>query len=138
VTEPRLINLSFDGFASETVEVHELAPGRFRLAETPVLADPPLYLGDVIEAQADERGVYQFQRVVERSSFQSHNWLLSRQVMKSEAMAVFKMVIEQSGGCWEQLFGGLLVVHLPADAPFEVERELDEVITQVRSQSATS
>jgi hypothetical protein len=131
VSNTRVIPLSFDDDCSETVEVTEVAPGQFRLHWTPVTADPPVYLGDLIEAQPGKEGVYRFQHVIKRSGFRVYERMLARKIAESPELAEFAAAIERLGGHVERILGGCFIVHLPADAPFDVEQELEAVIDNV-------
>lgn len=131
VGEPRVINLSFAEGEEETVEVEEIGPASFRLSVTPVTADPPVYLGDVIEAKLDAEGGYRFQRVIERSGLRVHNWLIPRVVAESPELAEYCEEVLRQGGQWERILGGCLIVHLPVDAPLDVEKELRAVFDTV-------
>src|SRR5262249_23621786 len=102
---------------------------------TSVLADPPVYLGDLIEARSDAGGVYRFQRVLERSGFSVHSYLVAREVADSGEMVDLAARIEKLGGQTERLFGGFFIFHLPPDAPFGLEEELNAVISRVPSRS---
>ena len=129
----RVINLSFEEGEDETVEVEKIGPEWFRLSVTPVTADPPVYLGDVVEAKLDSEGVYRFQRVIERSGLRVHNWLIPRVVAESPELAEYCEDVLRQGGQWERIFGGCLIVHLPADAPIDAEQEMERVWERVRA-----
>ncbi len=128
----RTIRLGFDSELEEEVDVEEIAPGQFRLLFTPITMLPYVWLGDVIEAQADEQGVFWVQRLVEPSPFRHYDWLLAQEIMESEELAAFTVRVSQSGGEWERFFGGCLLVHVPADAAFDAEKELSGVIARMR------
>lgn len=130
----REIKVIFEGWEEiehETIAVSEISPETFRLLETPITADPPVYLGDVIEARADAEGGYRFQRVIERSGFRVHNWMIPRVVAESSELAEYCEEVLRQGGQWERIFGGCLIVHLPVDALFDVEKELEAVVETV-------
>ena len=134
----KTIRLVFDedGLEWESAEVTEVAPGRYRLHGTPVLVDPPVYLGDLIAAPPDAGGVCHFQRVVERSGFSVSSFLIAREVAESHEIIELAEKIEGLGGQTERIFGGFIIVHLPPDAPMDPEEELNVVIARVRSRSA--
>jgi hypothetical protein len=134
----KTIRLAFDGngLEYESVEVTEVAPGRYCLHETPVLADPPVYLGDLIEAPPDAGGICQFQRVVERSGFLVSSFLIAREIAESREIIELAEKIEGLGGQTERIFGGFIILHLPPDAPMDAQAELNTVIARVRSRLA--
>lgn len=125
-----------DDLEYSLVEATEVAPGRYRLHETPVLVDPPLYLGDLIEAPSDAGGVCHFRRVVERSGFFVTSFLIAREVAESWEIVKLAERIEALGGRTERIFGGLIVIHLPPDVPLDPEQELNALIRRVSSRSA--
>ena len=59
----RTIRLSFDAASHETVEVTDVAPGQVRLHDTPLLAEPLLAPGDVIQVEEGPDGVCRFERL---------------------------------------------------------------------------
>jgi hypothetical protein len=115
--------------------VTEVAPGQFRVHETPVLADPPVYLGDTIEARPNAGGVYLFERVVKRSGYSVSSFLIPRDIADSREIVELAERIEGLGGQTERIFGGFLIIHLPPDAPIEAVAEIDAITLRVRSRS---
>jgi hypothetical protein len=136
VGEARVITLSFEEGEDETVEVEEIGPEWFRLCESPISADPSVYLGDVVEARADAEGSYRFQRVIERSGLKTLDRLLPREVAESGEMSEFCEAVEQRGGFWERVMGGCFFIHLPPDATLDAEKELGTVMERVRSRGS--
>jgi len=73
-----------------------------------------------------------FAEIVERSELTTQSWLLSAEVLATERIqSVLNNVIE-AGGMWEQAFGGLLLVHTPAD----MAKAVFENITDTASKGA--
>jgi hypothetical protein len=132
----REIELTSDGFLYEPVEVSELVPGQFLLHWSALWMEEPAFLGDVIEAEPDEKGGYRFRRVVERSGMRTMDWLLPREVTESAELAELCDAIERHGGLWERVTGGCLFIHLPPDSVFDAEKELERVLERVRASGA--
>ncbi len=119
----------------ETVDVIPLGANDYRLGSTLLtLGDEKgdrLYVGDVIEAEAQENGVLRFCRVVERSTWHHWDWLLPQEVFESSAFKSFQRAIVANGGEWEQVWGGMFIAHLPQGSAFDLEAEFKNVLLQV-------
>jgi hypothetical protein len=118
------IRLRFDEAAHETVEVTELAPGRFRLEVTPLLGAETVYAGDVIEADRRRDGTHRFRRIAQRAPLRHCSWGVPRDFVGSPRYQAFGAAVEAAGGRWEGIMGGLLIVHVPVEAEFDPEAEL--------------
>jgi hypothetical protein len=88
--------------------------------------------GDIIRVKEKGDGALLFAEIVERSELTTQSWLLSAEVLATERIqSVLNNVIE-AGGMWEQAFGGLLLVHTPAD----MAKAVFENITDTASKGA--
>jgi hypothetical protein len=125
------IRLRFDETADESVEVTTLAPGRFRLEETPLLGADTVYAGDVIEAQPLRDGTHQFRRVSQRAPLRHSSWLVPPAFVASARFRAFTTAVEAAGGSWERIMGGLLLVHVPEESAFDAEKELDRHLASI-------
>jgi hypothetical protein len=122
------IPLRFDEASHETVAVVPVGARRFRLKDTPVLATEPVFAGDVIEVAPESDGTCRFLRVLDRAPLRHHSWVVPRGWAESVARRAYLGQVEAVGGTWELAFGGLLHVHIPADASFDAEAELDRYL----------
>jgi hypothetical protein len=125
------IRLRFDEEGHETVIVAELAPGRFRLEVTPLLGADAIYAGDVIEAHPLRDGTHQFRRVVQRAPLRHWSWLVPCAFVESPRYQAFTTAVEATGGSWESMMGGLLIVHMPEEMAFEAEKELERHLASI-------
>ena len=129
------IRLSFDAASHEAVETTELAPGRFRLEDTPLLATEPVYAGDVVEAEPRPDGTYRFSRVAEAAPMRHFSWVVARAFTESPDFRAYTDAVIAAGGRWEGALGGLLFVHVPRDAAFDAEGELSRRLASARSEA---
>src|SRR5262249_26625766 len=97
---------------TESVEVVEVGPNRYRLQWSPISADPRLYSGDVIEVHLTGERL-RFVRRVERSALRTFEYLVAKDLIESAGMRDLLERVEKSGGAWEGMFGGILLIHLP-------------------------
>ncbi len=122
------IQLRFDETSHEGVEVVPLGERRFRLQDTPVFATDSVFAGDVIEAAPLTDGTHRFVRVLERAPFRHYSWALPRGWSDSPERDTYIAQVEAAGGTWEQVFGGVLFVHIPIESSFDAEAELDRYL----------
>ncbi len=113
--------VSFEAGSEQTMDVTPLEGNLYRLEVTPVFVEQQLFLGDIIEAETQEDGVLSFRRLVTPSPWCHWQWFLSRATVESPAFEALKEAIEEQGGKWEQVFGGLFFVHLPKESRFDPE-----------------
>jgi len=135
MTTPTRIQLTVEGEFPCTgeLEVTQLAPNRFRLEEGPFL----MFAGglhDIIEADLQDDGSYVFQGVIETSSWQKFDFILSNELAESAAFKerLFKMV-EDLGGTWETLFGGWVYLYLPRGIQFNLQEQIGAITESLRS-----
>ena len=107
---------------SETLRVVPLGEDRYRLEDSSFVAD--LFYGDVVEVARQPDGSSVFTRLVSRSGLKIASALLSAVTQDSPELRVVLERVMALGGNWERAFGGFLIVHLPPDAPMDVEGEL--------------
>ena len=129
------IRLSFDAASHETVEATALAPGRFRLEDTPLLAPEPVYAGDVVEADPRPDGTYRFRRVADAAPMRHYSWVVARAFTESPAFRAYTEAVVAAAGRWEGAFGGLLLVHVPRDSAFDAEGELSRYLAAARPEA---
>lgn len=122
------LHLSFDehGREIEILDVIRVDEDKYRIEETPIF-NPAVTMGDVIRVR-EEHGIYYYVETVEKSPFRRMAWLLSKETVISAEIAAVKERITVSGGKWEQIFGGLFVVHMPKSSVIDVETEMNRLI----------
>jgi hypothetical protein len=90
--------------------------GRYRLTATALSMPGRFRFGAVVEAVADADGSLVVDRLVERSPFRSGATGLSGKEIDSTALDALKAKVLDAGGNWEQILGGIFIVHLPEAA----------------------
>jgi hypothetical protein len=108
---------------SETLRVVSLGENRYRLEDTSFLVGDVFY-GDVVELARRPDGATAFVRVISRSGLKITSAILTAAMQESPGLQSVLDRVMALGGNWERAFGGILVVHLPPDAPMDVEAEL--------------
>ena len=132
---PTQIRLTVEGEFPCTgeLEVTQLAPNRFRLEEGPFLMFEG-GLHDLIEADLQDDGSYLFRGVIETSTWQTFDVVLSDELAESDA---FKKqlfgTVERLGGTWETMFGGMVSLYLPQGIQFDLQKHIDAITEELRS-----
>ncbi|WP_175406422.1 DUF4265 domain-containing protein [Bacillus sp. FJAT-27264] len=126
--KPLELHICFDerGFEIEVLDVTPVDRDMYRIEETPIF-NPGVSMGDVIRLK-EERGVYYYQETVRKSDLKRYAWLLTQDTAYSPILAAFKQRVNEAGGSWEQIFGGLVVIHIPQDSVLDVEDEMNRII----------
>lgn len=104
------IGITFDDF-QEDIEVEELGSGRFRLLQTPLLADLDVGLGDEVLLEPLEDGLFAFRSVASRCG-----WVREHLVVgpcSAEKRAELMGLADSFGAKLEPTFEGVLVVSVP-------------------------
>lgn len=122
------LHICFDeqGRDIEILDVTSVDRDKYRIEETPIF-NPGVTMGDIIRVK-EEQGVYYYLETVQKSHFKRYAWLLSREAVNSVDIAAFKERITRNDGKWEQIFGGLFIIHIPKDTVINVEEEMNRVI----------
>lgn len=126
------LHLCFDGVGREVevLDVVQIAEDIYRIEENPVFTENVAY-GDVIRVKA-LKDASLYIETIEKSQFSRHNWLLSKEVIYSLELKVLKNKIRDCGGKSQQVFGGILIVNLPANAGIDINEEVQRVINAVQ------
>ncbi len=115
-------------FPKESATAHllmtPLGNGQYRLEETPVLLEEPLFFRDIIQASRHLGRGLNFQQLVEKSGLRVYDFLLPLEVAGSEELQVFLRRIKGDGGHWEVVFGGIVIIHLPPASALDPEKEI--------------
>jgi hypothetical protein len=70
-------------------------------------------------------GTLRFCRVVAKSHWQTYGFALSKKLIESDSLKTILNKIEQNGGQWERVLGGLLFVHLPPDSKYDPSPDIE-------------
>ena len=120
------------------LEVTQLTPNRFRLEEGAFLMfDAGLH--DIIEADLQDDGSYVFRDVIDKSTWQMFDFVLSKELAESHAFKeqLFRTV-EQLGGTWETMFGGLVNLYLPQGIQFNLQEQIAAITQELGSDPKTA
>ncbi len=116
---------------SETLLLTPVGENLFRIEESSFVTDA--VYRDVIRVTENQDGTLLFVEIAERSPLVTNSWILSQDLIQSDAVqAVLKRIMEH-GGNWEQVFGGGLIVHTPP----EMAEEVDEHIRRIAAEKKT-
>ncbi len=105
----------------------------YRLEETEVFLEEPLYFGDVIEAKRKLWGGLEFRKLVKRSGLVVCDFILPRDLAASERLQVLLRRVKEEGGRWEMMFGGILITHLLPGSKLDLEKELGRLQSRPNS-----
>ncbi|WP_238649618.1 DUF4265 domain-containing protein [Paenibacillus piscarius] len=122
------LHICFDeqGREIEVLDVTRVAKDTYRIEETPIF-NPGIALGDIIRV-SEREGIAYYVETVKKSGLVRYAWLLSKEAAASEEIRSFTKRVTEHGGRWEQIFGGLLVIHLPKYSSVNVELEMARII----------
>jgi len=113
---------------SETLLLTPMGGDLFRLEESSFVTDA--VYRDVIRATETEHGALLFVEIAERSPLVTNSCILRQELIESEAIqSILKQIIEQ-GGNWEQVFGGVLIVHTPPTTAEKIEDQIRRIAAQ--------
>ena len=107
---------------SEKLLLTPLGGNLFRVEESSFVTDA--VYRDVIKATETEDGALLFVEITERSPLVTNSWILSQELIESNAVqSILKQIMDQ-GGNWEQVFGGGLMVHTSPTTAKEIEEQM--------------
>ncbi|WP_151734889.1 DUF4265 domain-containing protein [Paenibacillus tengchongensis] len=126
------LHICFDeqGREIEILDVTPVSRNEYRIEETP-LFHPALGLGDIIRVK-EKQGVFYYVETVRKSGYLRHAWLLSQEAAESREIKDFTGRVARQKGRWEQIFGGVLIVHLPAAADLDAEAEMARILRRYK------
>ena len=109
----------------ETLLLTPVGENLFRVEESSFVTDA--VYRDVIRVTETQDGALLFVEIAERSPLVTNSWILSQELIQSDAVqAVLKRIMEQ-GGNWEQVFGGGLIVHTSPEMAKEVNEHMRRI-----------
>lgn len=122
------LHICFDeqGREIEILDVTPVAQDKYRIEETPIF-NPGIALGDIIRVK-EKQGIAYYVETVQKSGYQRYAWLLSKEAAGSQEIQEFKQRVREHEGRCEQIFGGLLVIHLPKHSAVDAEAEMGQII----------
>lgn len=124
------LHICFDelGREIEVLDVTPVAKDKYRIEETPIF-NPGIALGDIIRVR-EEQGIAYYVETVQKSGLVRYAWLLSKEAAASADIRLFKDRVTEHEGRWEQIFGGLLVIHLPKHSAVDADLEMSQILAR--------
>jgi hypothetical protein len=121
------IAVSFPDDITEDLSLTHIEGDQYRVEFSSLVADPRVFYGDLIEINPTGDKSADFVRVVKRSGFRVSCRLIGQKTIESPLLQILLDKVMQFGGNWERAFGGVLIVHLPPSADFDVDGELQTI-----------
>ncbi len=98
---------------TEIVRAEKISDKIYRCLESTVFIDMEIY-GCEIQV-TENNGKFKFIKVHKESLYKTHRYLWSKEFLESEKGKKSKQNIIEMGGDWEQIMGGLFIIHLPKE-----------------------
>jgi len=105
--------------------VTKVGENLFRLEEHPILFEEVNYK-DIIEAKVEDDKLV-FQKLYQESDLKHFDYIFSKENHESEKFENLLKQIDENGGYWTQAFGGCLLVSLPKDSNFDLDKKVQEL-----------
>jgi hypothetical protein len=94
--------------------------GQYRLHESELLSERPLYLDEIVQLEPRPNGEFTFVRRIARSRLRRSCHTLSEDQANAPELKTFLAAVTAAGGQWEVFFRGVLLLHLPPESDFDV------------------
>ena len=98
---------------SEHAAMTKLGTDLYRVEESLLLSEA--VYGDVVRCEPMADGALLFEEITERSKLTTQSWVMSADLLVSDQVRSTLAFVMESGGMWEQVCGGCLIVHTPAE-----------------------
>lgn len=121
------IALSFADGITEEIPLTHVEDNQYRVEFSSMLTEPRVFYGDVIEINPTGENSADFVRIVKRSGFVVSCRVIGQKIAESSLLQGLLDEIMRLGGNYERAFGGVLIVHLPGAADFDVDKELQTI-----------
>jgi hypothetical protein len=95
----------------------------YRLDSVPLFVASATF-ADIIEAEQLPEGRLRFTRVSEKSGWQVFNFVVPRELIDSNKLAMVLAHADRLGAHWERVFGGLLFICVPPGVDWNPTCEL--------------
>ncbi|SFE51912.1 protein of unknown function [Paenibacillus algorifonticola] len=119
------ISFHSSGQEIEMLKVTPIDDQRYRIEENPLFTEMVSF-GDIIKLE-QQGNIYFYKETVRKSRLRRYSWLLSQDVASSEELAAFKNRVADSGGNWETIFGGMLIINVPSHIDFDPDVEINNI-----------
>jgi hypothetical protein len=121
---PRLIHVTFEDGSTEDLLLTALGSNFYRAEKSSLLGE--MSYKDVIQAEPLSDGSLRFLEIVTPSGPRTSSWILPKGIIESDGFRAILDYVMELGGNWEQVFGGLLLVHLPPEQANTIEARIKE------------
>lgn len=111
---------------SESLAMTKVGPDLYRVDESSFVGDA--VYGDVIQAELRDDGSLLFQKIAERSKLVTQSGIFSKEFLLTDRVRSILDFVMESGGMWEQAFGGMLIIHTPAEIADTVRKGLKDAL----------
>jgi hypothetical protein len=123
--DDRRRSIVFENGDSESLLVTPMGPDLFLLEESFVFGEGRFH--DVIRASANEDGSLLFHEVVSTSGLHTEERTLSKSLIESAEVQDLLAWVMNVGGMWEQIFGGVLFLHVPPNLADTLRDRIDSL-----------
>jgi hypothetical protein len=96
----------------------------YRITATALSSPGRIRPGAVVHTRINADGAREIVELLSRSPYRSASTLLSREGADSIELVDLKARVVAAGGEWEQLLGGVLIVHVPRDSGIDPRAEI--------------
>jgi hypothetical protein len=117
--------ISQDGLGTEAVYAEQVGADIYKLLENPIFSCRINY-GTTVKAIADENGELVLSKLVRASDYKTRQFLLSSSQKVSDVKDKILGEIEEAGGTWEVVMGGIVFVHIPKSSGFDLDQVFKE------------
>lgn len=114
----------FEDGVCEDVETGTAGESRFMLLTTPLASSTTARRGDVVELAAEGK-IWRFLRVVEPSTDVTLQLTVPKDDGDWGALRSLFDALEAVGGRWERAYGGLVLLHVPAEHASSIRDRVD-------------
>ena len=120
--------------STEQLYIKHISDDLYRIEETSMF-NLDLGLGVVAKLRMLENQEYEVVEIVEKSKYISYDWMLSHAFTLSDEFKLLKNKIEEHGGTWEQIMGGVFIAHIPEQNNTKFLKDLERNNIQIRKKS---
>ena len=105
------------------IAVSAIAEKLYRVEDAAQFIEAVQY-GDVFEADAQNDGVLIFRRVVKKSNYRKHEYIVSEQYIASTELKAVLKKVDANGGYWEIALGGCVSIFVPSANEYDPTTEI--------------
>jgi hypothetical protein len=111
--------------STTTVDVLALGGNRYRIVDPVVgLWSPEIRFQDVIEATPGSNDDLVFKRVIECAGYRLFDFCLPPEWNEHPGIRAILTNVEENGGTWEAVMGGILLIWLPPESLLDPNVEI--------------